>query len=91
MTSETRRDGVYGVIAGVLGVPADSISDDSGPGVIASWDSMSHINLVLALEEHFGVVFTDDDVTDMLSVGLIRRILDERLGADDAGEPVTRD
>jgi acyl carrier protein len=85
MTSNTRKAEVYAVISSVLGVPPEKLSDDSGPGMIENWDSLSHINLVLAIEEHFAVVFTDDDVTDMLSVGLICRILRERLDAGDRG------
>ncbi len=79
MTSNSRKQEVYQVMATVLGVREELLTDDSGPDSIASWDSLTHVTLVLALEEHFEVVFSDDDVTDMLSVGLVCRIIEEKL------------
>jgi len=73
-----QRQRVFGVVAQVLGVPADQISEGTSPDSVERWDSMSHLNLVVALEAEFGIALTDDDVTDMLSVGLILRILRER-------------
>ncbi len=74
---------VFSVIATVLNIPETSLTPDSGPDTLAGWDSATHLNLVLALESEFGVGFTDDEVTDMLSVGLICRIVSEhpQLGA----------
>jgi acyl carrier protein len=77
------KERVYRVVAGVLNVPVERITDESDPDTITSWDSLSHLTLVLALESEFHVTLTDDDVTDMLSVGLICRIVTER-GAVDA-------
>jgi acyl carrier protein len=69
-------------VAGILKVPVERITDDSDPDTIPSWDSLSHLNLVLALESEFHVTLTDDEVTDMLSVGLMCRILTERGAVD---------
>lgn len=76
----TNRDRVYRVLAGVFGASPQQLTDDAGPDTIESWDSLSHVNLVLALESELGITFTDEDVTNMLSVGLICRIVDERAG-----------
>ncbi len=66
------------VIAAVFGIPADTVTEESRPETIPQWDSMSHINLVLALEDEFGVSFSAEDMVEMLSVRLIRLILAER-------------
>ena len=71
----------------VLGVPMSELDDDSGPDNTVSWDSLSHINLILALESEFGVTLSDEDVTDMLSLGLVVSILDERLVEQGATTP----
>ena len=79
--TEPFQSRVARVIADVLGVPAASLTRDSSPDTLPQWDSLSHLNLVVALESEFGVTLTDDDVMEMLSVSLIEVILTER-GAD---------
>jgi len=65
------------VLATVFGVPAAAITDDASPDSIATWDSLRHMNLVLALEQEFGVELTDDQVVEVLSYPLIKIILAE--------------
>ena len=72
------RERVYQIVSNVLNVPIEQLSDEAGPDTLPAWDSMSHLNLVLALEWDLGVSLSDEDVTDMLSVGLIHTILAER-------------
>jgi len=68
------------VVSDVLGVPVSAITDESSPGNIEKWDSMSHINLVMAIEAEFDVSLTPEDTMDMLSVKLIRIILNDKVG-----------
>ena len=67
------------VISNVLGVPIDAINDNSSPDSIDKWDSLSHLNLVMAIEVEFDVELTPEDSMDMLSVKLIRIILSDTL------------
>ena len=67
------------VISNVLGVPIDAINDNSSPDSIDKWDSLSHLNLVMAIEVEFDVELTPEDSMDMLSVKLIRMILSDTL------------
>jgi acyl carrier protein len=69
------RDGVVSVMAAVFGVDESDISDSIVMGSYDAWDSLKHMNLVVALEEEFDVVFTDEEVTELLSVPLILEIL----------------
>ena len=66
------------VVGQVFGLPAEVVSDEDSPDTISSWNSMAHINLILALEAEFGVSLSPDDAAEMLSVGLIKSILQER-------------
>ena len=72
------EDRIYRVISDVMGVPLEEINDNSSPDNIAAWESLSHINLVLALEAEFSVSLEPEDVMEMQSVGLIRTILNEK-------------
>lgn len=69
------------MIAGVLGVPASELSDTSSPDMIAAWDSLNHLNLVMAMESEFGVSLSPEDALEMRTVGLMRTIL-RRNGVD---------
>lgn len=42
---------------------------------VQGWDSIGHVNLIAALEEHFQVKFTTSEIVEMNSVGAIRDIL----------------
>ena len=76
--STVLEDRIYRVISDVMGIPVEEIDDNSSPDSIDAWESLSHINLVLALEAEFSVSLAPEDVMEMQSVGLIRTILGEK-------------
>lgn len=45
---------------------------------IEEWDSLEHINLIVAVEEHFGIKFSMGEVTGMKNVGAMADIIAER-------------
>ena len=69
------------VIAIVLNVDPCLIGPDASSDTIESWDSLRHMNLVLALEEEFGVIFSDEDAANATSYPLLVVVLQELLGA----------
>lgn len=76
MTPAT-EDRLYRVVSEVFGLPIEEVNDDSSPDTIPNWDSLSHLNLILALEAEFEVSLSPEDVMEMLSVRLIQIILAE--------------
>jgi acyl carrier protein len=66
---------VRGIAADVLQVNRGSLNAESSPQSVENWDSVQHLNLVLALEEQFGVQFEPDEVDGMTSLGAIARLL----------------
>jgi len=64
-------------VAGVLCVNPDDINDDSSMDNLHEWDSVKHLNLVLAIEEVFGVSMTEEQSLEMLSFPLIKLVLSE--------------
>ncbi len=68
------------VIANIFAVPVSDITEDSSKDSIPNWDSLKHMNLVLALEEEFGVSIPDEDAANITSYKLIRLVLQELLG-----------
>lgn len=68
-------DRVRTIVSSVLRVPVETVDAATSPDTIASWDSLNHMQLILALEEAFGVQFSVDDMDAMQSVGGILAVL----------------
>jgi acyl carrier protein len=67
---------IYDVVASVLRVPRESLNDASSPDTIAEWDSLRHLQIVLALEEALGIQLTVEEIEAMQSVGVIQAIVE---------------
>lgn len=71
---------VLTVMSVVFDLKADQIPENAAPGILKQWDSLKHMSLVLALEDEFGFRFADDELTDLLSLKLVLRIVIDKLG-----------
>ena len=69
------------VIGSVLGVPAESIDDSTSTDTLEDWGSLEQLNLILALEEEFGVEIPDEEAADITSYPLIRLVVAEQVAA----------
>ena len=69
------------VMASVLEVDESAIGDDASMDSVEGWDSLKQMNLVLALEESFGVSIPDEDAGNATSFKLILLVLEEQLAA----------
>ncbi len=55
-------------------VTAETTSED-----IEDWDSLEHINLIVAVEKKFGMKFSMGEVTTMKNVGEMAEIIKSRI------------
>ncbi|MFO0228293.1 acyl carrier protein [Gemmatimonas sp.] len=77
--SESTALQVRAVFTSVLGVPAEQLSDDASPDTIPSWDSLTHINLMLDIEGACGVQFEPDELMELRTVGaVVQRVVAAR-------------
>ena len=67
------------IMADVLDLDALAIDGATAMDTIESWDSLTHINLCLSLEQDFQVSFTVDEMEAMLSYDDILRVLSAKL------------
>jgi len=72
---------VESLVTATLNVPADQVTEDSDMASTPNWDSLGHINLVLAIEEAYGVVVDEDAVVEITSVRAIRDFLERATAA----------
>ncbi len=63
------------VMGDVFNIGVDSINNDSSPDNIENWDSLKHMNLIVALEEEFEVEFDDEEIDESMNYTLILKIL----------------
>ena len=66
---EQLADDVRAVVAAELMVEPAAVTDSLGPGEIARWDSIAHLQIIRAIERRFGVSFTVVDVMASTTVG----------------------
>ncbi len=71
------QEKVIQILSRVMDVPVGRLNKDSSPDTVENWDSLKHMNLVLALEEDLGVQFSDAQIIEMNSIGLILEVLKE--------------
>ena len=71
-------DRVRSLVADLFGLPPEEIRPDSSPDNIPAWDSLQHLNLVLALEQEFGIQFAPEEIEQLLSVELMAALLEEK-------------
>jgi acyl carrier protein len=69
------------IIADVFNVPLESILPESSPDTIEAWDSLHHLDLVLALEQEFAIEFTPEEIEQLLPVEVIAALLTEKVPA----------
>ena len=69
------------VMATVLKAPPSAIGPDASQDTIPGWDSLRQLNLVLALEQEFGVEIPDEEAGEITSYPLIKLVLQELVGA----------
>ena len=63
----------------VFKIPVEQIQDDSSPNTLELWDSLGQMNLIVALEEEFQIIFTDDETIELLNFVLISNIISNKL------------
>ena len=73
------EDTLKQVMATMLKVDPGAINSASSMDTIESWDSLRHMNLVLALEEEFKVSIPDEDAANITSYALIKLVLEDLL------------
>jgi acyl carrier protein len=72
---------VQGILADLFSIPVAQILPETSSDTIKSWDSLQHLNLVLALEQEFGLQFAPEEIEKLTSVETIVGLLDPKVRA----------
>ena len=66
-------------MAAVFNMPVKKISNASSRDNIKNWDSIKHLQLIMALEEEFNVTIDEEHAAEMLNYSLIQNTINEIL------------
>ena len=69
---------VRNVLAEVLQIPLGKVIDSLAMSDVEAWDSLKHMELIVSLEQTFGLEFTFEEIVALRSVVEIKRVLRER-------------
>jgi acyl carrier protein len=66
------------LFARTLREPVSVFSNDTSPATVRSWDSLRHIELVMAAEAEYGVRFETSEVVTIRTLGCMRELLGQK-------------
>ena len=65
------------VLADVFNIDVGTIDDMTSVDTVKAWDSLKHLNLVLALEDQFHVTLSVEQTVQILNYPLIKVVMGE--------------
>ncbi len=78
VTAEEIRDRVVSTASAVFQTDSQTILTESSIEQIPTWDSVAHLNFILALEQEFQCGFTDDEIEKLTSIPSIVQVIGSR-------------
>ncbi len=68
------------VILNELNLDDFELQDETVAPDVPGWDSLNHVNIILAVENKFAVKFKSYEVLRLKNVGDLQKLLDSKLG-----------
>ena len=67
------------VMASMLDIDVSTVGPATSTDTVDQWDSVLHMNLIIALEEAFEISVPDDEVATLTSYPIVRAMVEEQL------------
>ncbi len=79
MEGDFNLDGAIDILlANLLQIPTAGITEDLAMKDVDIWDSLKHMELIVSLEQNFGIELTFEEIVAMQNVSEIKRVLKQR-------------
>jgi acyl carrier protein len=75
--NENLEEQVQTIIADAIQVPIDQVPPDLSFGDLPQWDSMGHMEVMMHLEQQFGIEINADTIASLISIPEICAYLKE--------------
>jgi acyl carrier protein len=56
-----------------------NFDDDTTADQVPGWDSLSHLNVILAVEKEFNIRFKPYELLKLKNIGELQRLIDQKL------------
>jgi len=66
------------IMASIFEINIEDIGDNASPENIAVWDSLKHMNLILALEEEFNIELNDEEIVSIFTLNDICNVFENK-------------
>jgi acyl carrier protein len=63
---------INSIIATALKLSPEKAAENLTMNDVSTWDSLSHMGLIVAIESEFGIEMSGDDIAEMISFDAIR-------------------
>jgi acyl carrier protein len=73
------RTKLRGIFRDVFDDESLEITDEMTAQDVEDWDSLNHINLIVAVEKGFGIKFTTREVNSLKNVGELTRLVVQKI------------
>lgn len=70
------------IVAETFQIRENEITPQTNMKDIDSWDSLTHMELIVSLEDEFGIEFTADEIMEMVDVEKIEKIVGEKINGN---------
>ena len=80
MNSDEIYAEVRSIIAEILDQPDLQVSPNTRADDVEGWDSFNHINIVVAVEAHFGIKINTAEIEELRNVGELVALIERKLG-----------
>ena len=74
-------DELKNVIINALKLDDFDFKDETVASQVPGWDSLSHINVILAVEKHYNIRFNNREVLRLKNIGDLQRLVVSKLQA----------
>jgi len=78
MSSQQVPSSLRDIIADTLEISSTEVTPDLSGDSVETWDSFRHLQLILALEEEYGVQFDPQQIPDLTTVAKIQAALEQK-------------
>jgi acyl carrier protein len=74
---EPNNERLRNLMADIFGIDANTINEDTSIDTVDEWDSIKHLNLILAIESEFEITLDEQETVEILNYPLIKLTLKE--------------
>lgn len=63
------------ILGKIFKLPAEKVSENLTMNDIPNWDSLTHMDMIVSIEEEFKIMLSGDDIAEMITFDSIRTVV----------------